>query len=102
MSMPTGSWVNPLRIALTMGVTGRPSARSGTGPRSFAEHADLGVGLVHLDGHLVERVDQLLDVLRLEPGQVDRDPGPLQFLVRLAECLWRDQPGELDTGAQQL
>jgi hypothetical protein len=41
---------------------------------SFAEHLHLGVGLVGGDGDVVELLDELLDVLRLERGEVDRYP----------------------------
>lgn len=40
----------------------------------LAEHLDLGVGLVDVDGEVVELLDELLDVLRLELGEVDRYP----------------------------
>lgn len=41
---------------------------------SRAEHQHLGVGLLDVDGELIELLDQLLDVLRLELGEVDRYP----------------------------
>jgi len=41
---------------------------------SFAEQLHLGVGLVDVDGDIVELLDELLDVLRLELGEVDRYP----------------------------
>ncbi|PZW00521.1 hypothetical protein SAMN05443287_1246 [Micromonospora phaseoli] len=43
-------------------------------PVSLAEHLHLGVGLVDVDGDVVELLDELLDVLRLELGEVDRYP----------------------------
>ena len=41
---------------------------------SLAEHLHLAVGVVDVDGDLVELVDELLDVLRLELSEVDRYP----------------------------
>ena len=41
---------------------------------SLAEHLHLGVGLVEVDGDVVEVLDELLDMLRLELGEVDRYP----------------------------
>ena len=40
----------------------------------LAEDLHLGVGLVDVDGDVVEVLDELLDVLRLELGEVDRYP----------------------------
>jgi hypothetical protein len=51
--------------------SGRPS---GVVAVSLAEHLHLGVGLVDVDGDVVELLDELLDVLRLELGEVDRYP----------------------------
>lgn len=49
-------------------------AGPGRGPRrgSLAEHPHLGVGLVDVDGEAVELLDELLDVLRPELGEIDR------------------------------
>jgi hypothetical protein len=47
---------------------------SGAVTVSLAEHLHLGVGLVDVDGELIELLDELLDVLRLELGEVDRYP----------------------------
>src|SRR5215467_11321941 len=69
---------------------------------SLAEHLYPGVGLVDVDGELIELLDELLDVLRFELGEVDRYPGPGQLCVDLGEGLWRDEAGEPDPGAQQL
>jgi hypothetical protein len=41
---------------------------------SLAEHLHLGIGVVDVDDDLVEMLDELLDVLRLELGEVDRYP----------------------------
>ena len=41
---------------------------------SLAEHLHLGVGRVDVDGDVVEVLDELLDVLRFELGEVDRYP----------------------------
>lgn len=38
---------------------------------SLAEHLHLDVGLVDVDGDVVELPDELLDVLRLELGEVE-------------------------------
>ncbi len=40
----------------------------------LAEHLHLGVGVVDVDGDVVELLDELLEVLRLELGEVDRYP----------------------------
>jgi hypothetical protein len=40
----------------------------------LAEHLHLGVGLVDVDDDVVELLDELLDVLRLELGEVDGYP----------------------------
>jgi hypothetical protein len=41
---------------------------------SFAEHLHLAFGVVDIDGELIELLDELLDVLRFELGEVDRYP----------------------------
>jgi hypothetical protein len=41
---------------------------------SFAEHLHLAVGVVDIDGELIELLDEFLDVLRFELGEVDRYP----------------------------
>lgn len=40
----------------------------------LAEHLHLGAGVVDVDGDLVELVDELLELLRLEFVEVDRYP----------------------------
>ncbi len=47
---------------------------SGAVAVSLAEHLHLGVGLGKVDDDVVELLDELLDVLRLELGEVDRHP----------------------------
>jgi hypothetical protein len=39
---------------------------------SFAEHLHLAVGVVDINGELIELLDEVLDVLRFELGEVDR------------------------------
>jgi hypothetical protein len=53
-----------------------PVVRAGVGAVavSFAEHLHLAVGILDVDGELIELLDELLDVLRLELGEVDRYP----------------------------
>lgn len=51
--------------------SGRPS---GAVAGSLAEHLHLGVGVVDVDGELVELLDELVELLRLELGEVDRYP----------------------------
>ncbi|MFE2433104.1 hypothetical protein ACFXJ5_41230 [Streptomyces sp. NPDC059373] len=41
---------------------------------SFAEDLHPGVGVVDVDGEVVEVLDELLEVLRLELAEVDRYP----------------------------
>jgi hypothetical protein len=41
---------------------------------SFAEHLHLAGGVLDVDGELIELLNELLDVLRLELGEVDRYP----------------------------
>jgi hypothetical protein len=57
---------------------GRPRGSGGRAPGavavSLAEHPHLGIGVVDVDGDLVELIDELLKVLRLELGEVDRHP----------------------------
>src|ERR1700761_6920733 len=69
---------------------------------SLAEHLHLGVGVVNVDGDLVELVNELLDVLRLELGEVDRYPFLVQLCVDLGERLRGNKACEPDPGAQQL
>lgn len=45
-----------------------------TAPVSLAEHLHLSAGVVDIDGDLVELLDEVLEVLRLELGEVDRYP----------------------------
>lgn len=71
----------PRRVDPPRQPAGRTTARprgsgraSGAVAVSLAEHLHLGVGLVDVDGEVIELLDELLDVLRLELGEVDRYP----------------------------
>lgn len=48
---------------------------------SLAEDTYLGVGLVDLEGHLVEMVNQGLELLGLKLRQVERNSRPVEFRV---------------------
>jgi hypothetical protein len=41
---------------------------------SLAEHLHLGIGVLHVDDDVVEVLDEFLEVLRLELGEVERHP----------------------------
>jgi hypothetical protein len=67
--------LTPAAASWPDGCPARWSGRaSGAVAVSLAEHLHLGVGLVDVDGEVVEVLDELLDVLRLELGEVDRYP----------------------------
>src|ERR1700682_2269366 len=68
----------------------------------LAKHPDLDVFFVHVDGKVLEVVNQLFQVLGLDLVQVEFQAFVLQSGVHaIARFRW-NQAGELNAGAQQL